>query len=187
MAEPTSTGAKLKSSWKHVSAHGGQTSVNKQFNCSSPWHRYDIVCCRCSTFAFLFLLFVFFSNWWRWLPDAPSPRQPSSFLPWKGFADGASKIPMCWCLVGRILVPATFCKQSAASFHWKMSTAKCRTQQAYSVHAVWVSLLFFMGDCFLLHFIHVTGANQHHTFTHLGHQWLTLLGCAGPFLLLCLC
>lgn len=34
------------------------------------------------------------------------------------------------------------CKQSAASFHLKISTTKCRTQQAYSVHGVWISLLF---------------------------------------------
>lgn len=37
MAEPTSTGAKFKTNWKHVSAHGGQMSVNDQWNCSSLW------------------------------------------------------------------------------------------------------------------------------------------------------
>lgn len=85
----------------------------------------------------------------------------------KGLLMGPAKFPFVF-VHWEDFISRYVCKQTVASFHWKMSTTKCRTQQAYRVHGVLDFTAVFMGDYFLLHFIHVTGSNQHHTyFTHL--------------------
>lgn len=105
MVEPTSTGtAKLKTNWKHVSAHEGLKSVNKQWNCSSLWQQYDIVCYDRSTFPFLFLLFIFFSNCDGGCVMLHLQGNRAHSCP-EGFADGASKIPICWCSLGGFYFP----------------------------------------------------------------------------------
>lgn len=134
MAEPTSTGAKLKTKWKHVSAHGGQTSVNNQLHCSTLptiWHCLLRPLYISLPHPPLHLLF----KQWRWLPDAPSPGQPSSFLPYKVSWWGQQKFP-CVGVRWEEFDSHYVCKQSAASFPWKTSTTKCRKQWAYSVHGV---------------------------------------------------
>lgn len=71
----------------------------------------------------------------------PSLGQPSSFLPRRVCWWSQQKFPFVgvrW----EDFISHYVCKQSAASFHWKMSTTICRTQQAFSVHGVWISLLF---------------------------------------------
>lgn len=104
IAAPTSAGAKLKTNWKHVSAHGGQMSVNKLLNCSSLWQQDHIVCYERSTFPFLFLLFVFFSNCDGDCLMLHLQGNRAHSCP-EGFADGASKIPICWCSLGGFYFP----------------------------------------------------------------------------------
>lgn len=113
MADPTSTGAKLKTNWKHVSAHGGQMSVNKQFNCSSLCQQYDIVCYDPSTFPFLFLLFIFFSNCDSDCLILHLQGNRAHSYP-EGLADGASKIPICFCSLGGFYFP--LCLQTDRRF-----------------------------------------------------------------------
>lgn len=150
MAAPTRMGAKLKTNWKHVSAHREQTSVSKQLklqrSLATVWH------CLLQLFYISLPhppLHLLFKLWW-WLPDAPSLGQPSSFLPSR----------VCWwgqqnllAFAGRISFPTAFA-ETTASLHWKISTTKCRTQQVCSVHGVWISPLcswvitFYSYKCF---------------------------------------
>lgn len=141
MAAPASAGAKWKTNWKHVSAHGGQMSANKPLNCSRLWQQDHIVCHQRSTFPFLCLLFVSFSNCdgdclMRHLRGNRAHSCP------EGFADGAGKNSHLLAFAGKTLFPTTFANGAAASFHWEMSSSKCRRQQADRVHGGWISLPF---------------------------------------------
>lgn len=142
MAAPASAGAKWKTNWKHVSAHGGQMSANKPLNCSRLWQQDHIVCHQRSTFPFLCLLFVSFSNCDGDCLMLHLRGNRAHFCP-EGFADGGRrKNSHLLAFAGKILFPTTFANRAAALFHWETSSSKCRRQRADRVHGGWISLPF---------------------------------------------
>lgn len=130
-------------------------------------------------------LHLLFKLWW-WLPDAPSPGQPSSFLPWR----------VCWwgqqnshllVFAGRILFPTTFANRAPLRFSEKWAPLNVERSRPT------VSTEFGFHCCFhgwllpiAFHSCYWIQSTPHiiHSLWPLG---LKLLGCIGPFLLLCLC
>lgn len=108
-------------------------SANAQWNGSSLWQQYDIVCYGLSPLPFLSLLFIFFQtvvatlhlrgNWARSCPG--------------GFADGASKIPIWWCSPRGFHFPEHNLVLLKYEHHYMQGT-----HWAHGMYSVWISLLF---------------------------------------------
>lgn len=175
MAEPTSTGAKLKTNWKHGSAHGGQTSVNNQLHCShlcQQWH-----CLLWPLYISLPLHLLF--KQWRWLPDAPSPGQPSSFLPQRVSWGGQQKFPFVG--VRR--------EEFASNYIWNEAGLRFTEKQAplnVERSGPTVCTEFGFHCCFhgwllpiALQSCYWSQSTPHIIYSHC--YWLTLLGCTGLF------
>lgn len=153
MVELTNTGAKLNLTGNMSVLTEGQMSANAQLNGSSLWQQYDIVCYSLSPFPFLSPRFIFFQTARCSISGA---SQPIPAL--EGLWMGPAKFPSDGVQVLFPRAQLGFTENWAALHVWD-------TAGRLSARS-----LDFMGDNFLRHFIHFTGAKHQH---HSRRLWVT--------------